>query len=199
MTIGGYRIELFRQAVRNGKNITFVGQLVNGPTTVEMRNFPRNHEGHGGFTIDGIAAQNVTDRALSMSHPNIVLLMIGTNDINGNQDVANAPKRLGSLIDKITTSEPAALVVVASIIPIRNDGTNQRVITYNTAIKTEVSTRAASGKHVLWVDNYAVISQNANFKTALMSDDLHPNDTGYAALGQSFYSAISAMLPAATP
>jgi lysophospholipase L1-like esterase len=134
-----------------------------------------------------------------MFHPNIVLLMIGTNDINGNQDVANAPRRLGSLIDKITTSEPMALVVVASIIPIRNDGTNQRVITYNTAIKTEVNNRAASGKHVLWVDNYAVISSNANFKTALMSDDLHPNDTGYAALGQSFYSAISALLPAATP
>jgi hypothetical protein len=50
--MGGYRIELFRQSVMNGKNITFVGTLMNGPTTVQSRTFPMRHEGHGGYTID---------------------------------------------------------------------------------------------------------------------------------------------------
>lgn len=45
---GGYRIELFRKARAAGKNITFVGSLVNGPSMVDGAAFPRNHEGHSG-------------------------------------------------------------------------------------------------------------------------------------------------------
>ena len=196
---GGYRIELFRQAVTNHKNITFVGTLLNGPDTVANQPFPKRHEGHGGFTIagggNGPIAGSVTDTALSTYHPNIVLLMIGTNDINGNIDVANAPARLGQLIDEIISGAPSALVVVASIIPTQNTGTNQRVRTYNAAIPGLVSTRAAMGKHVVFLDNYAAFSLNPNFATALMADGLHPNDAGYVVIGQSYYSAIAAVLP----
>jgi lysophospholipase L1-like esterase len=197
---GGYRVELFRQAVRAGKNITFVGTQLNGPTTVENRTFPRRHEGRGGYTIagggQGAIAGSVTDIAISTYHPNIVLLMIGTNDINGNINVSSAPTRLGQLIDEIITDAPTALVVVATIIPIANDGTNQRIPTYNAAIPGLVSTRAAAGKHVILVDNYAAFVRDSNFRTALMIDNLHPNDAGYARLGQTFYDAIAPLLPA---
>ncbi len=197
---GGYRVELFRQAVRAGKNITFVGTQMNGPTTVESRTFPRRHEGRGGYTIagggQGAIAGSVTDTAISTYHPHIVLLMIGTNDINGNINVSTAPTRLGQLIDEIIADAPAALVVVATIIPIANDGTNQRIPNYNAAIPGLVSTRAAAGKHVMLVDNYAAFVRDSNFRTALMVDNLHPNDAGYARLGQTFYDAIAPLLPA---
>jgi lysophospholipase L1-like esterase len=197
---GGYRVELFRQAVRAGKNVTFVGTQTNGPTTVENKTFPRRHEGHGGYTIagggQGAIAGSITDTAISMYHPNIVLLMIGTNDINGNINVSTAPTRLGQLIDEIVTDAPTALVVVASIIPIAGDGTNQRIPNYNAAIPGLVATRAAAGKHVVFVDSYAAFIKDTNFRTSLMVDNLHPNDAGYALLGQTFYGAISAVLPA---
>ena len=48
---GGYRVELFNQAVSAGKNITFVGTQMNGPNTVANHSFPKRHEGRGGFTI----------------------------------------------------------------------------------------------------------------------------------------------------
>ena len=112
-------------------------------------------------------------------------------------DINNAPTRLGALIDGITTSAPSALVVVAAIIPTTNDGTNQRVQTYNSALRNLVSARAGNGKHVVFLDNYATISQNASYKTALMVDNLHPNAAGYVALGRAFYGAIGALLPAA--
>jgi lysophospholipase L1-like esterase len=198
---GGYRVELFRQAVRAAKNVTFVGTQQNGPTTVENKTFPRRHEGHGGYTIagggQGAIAGTITDTAISMYHPNIVLLMIGTNDINGNINVSSAPTRLGQLIDEIIADAPTALVVVASIIPIRDDGTNQRIPNYNATIPGLVNTRAAAGKHVVFVDNYAAIIKDTNWRTSLMVDNLHPNDAGYAVLGQSFYGAISAVLPPA--
>jgi len=132
---GHQRVELFRQALQNGKNLTFVGSLQNDRNIVQNQPFPKKHEGHGGYTIDsgsGISG-SITDQALANFHPNIVLLMIGTNDINGNVDVANAPKRLGKQIDDITTREPNAFVVVATIIPIANDGTNPKVQTYSAA------------------------------------------------------------------
>ncbi|HEX2657580.1 MAG TPA: GDSL-type esterase/lipase family protein, partial [Polyangia bacterium] len=136
--MGGYRIELFRQAVTNKKNITFVGSLTNGPPSVGNTTFPQRHEGHGGYTISGggsgALGGTITNSALSTYHPHIVLLKIGTNDINGNIDVANAPTRLGKLIDDIIAGAPSALIVVSSIIPTTNDGTNQRVQTYNAAI-----------------------------------------------------------------
>ena len=197
--MGGYRIELFRQAVTDGKNVTFVGSLLNGPATVANRTFPMHHEGHGGFTIsgggNGPIAGTVTDSAISTYHPNIVLLMIGTNDINGNINVANAPMRLGQLIDEIITDAPAALVVVATIIPIGAPNADQRTQAYNAAIPGLVNARASAGKHVVLIDAYAAFAKDPNYQTTLKADGLHPNDAGYAILGQSFYGAIRDLLP----
>jgi len=190
---GGYRIELFRQTVKNGKSATFVGNQTNGPTTVENKPFPQKHEGHGGWTISQIAG--IADGTLSTNKPNIVLLKIGTNDINGGGSTA-APDGLKNLIDQITKDVPSALLVVSSIIPIKDDNTNQRVKTYNATIPTTVSAAAAAGKHVVFVDNYAALSADSSWKTKYMYDNLHPNDAGYALLGQTWYAAISAVLPA---
>jgi lysophospholipase L1-like esterase len=192
--MGGYRIELYHQALTNNKNITFVGTLTNGPSTVDGKPFPQHHEGHGGWKIAQIAG--VIDNAISSSKPHIVLLKIGTNDINGNDDVNNAPNRLASLIDQITKDAPAALLVVSAIIPTTTDSKNPKMQTYNTAIKAKAEAAAAAGKHVVFVDNYKAFTDNANFKTALMADELHPNSAGYVVLGDSFYGMISSYLQA---
>src|SRR4051812_9091311 len=47
---GGYRVELFHQAVSHGQSVKFVGSAASGPTEVDMVPFPRAHEGHGGVT-----------------------------------------------------------------------------------------------------------------------------------------------------
>jgi lysophospholipase L1-like esterase len=153
------------------------------------------HSAHGGWKIAQIAG--IVDGAIAASSPHIVLLKIGTNDINGNDDIANAPSRLARLIDQITNEAPEALLVVSAIIPTTNDGTNVRVQEYNAAIQVEAEAAAAAGKHVVFIGNYTVFAQNSDYKTALMADGLHPNDAGYAVLGQSFYDVVSALLPAA--
>ena len=189
---GGYRIELFRQSVTNGKNLTFVGNLTNGPTTVSNKPFPQKHEGHGGWTISQIAG--IADGTLSSNSPHIVILKIGTNDVNGS-GATSAPTNLKNLINQITKDAPSALLVVSSIIPIQDDNTNQKVKTYNATIPTTVNEAATAGKHVIFVDSYAAFVADSSYKTKYMSDNLHPNDTGYKLLGQTFYGAISAVLP----
>ncbi len=203
--MGGYRVELFSEAVLAGKAITFVGRRPNGPASgmVQGKPFPPGNEGYSGFTIDDeptfsrSGIQPLVNAAITMFHPHIILMMIGTNDINQNIDVATAPTRLGALIDQITTAAPAALLVVAQIVPTTTDATNTRIMTYNAAIPALITQRAASGKHVQLVNMYGAFTAHADYKTSLMTDDLHPNATGYAVLGETWYQAISAFLPAA--
>ena len=65
---------------------------------------------------------------------------------------------------------------------------------YNAAIPGLVTMLAGQGKHVIFVDSYAQFAKNANYATALMGDDLHPNTAGYALLGQTWYQAIGPYL-----
>ena len=202
---GGYRIELFTKAVNSKQNITFVGGTLNigdakpnGPTTVAGQTFPQGNEGNGGYTIaspssKGGIAGAITDQSCSTYKPDIVLLMIGTNDILQNIDLGNAPTRLGSLMDEIVTDAPSALLVVSSIPPCCNDTTVQA---YNATIPDMVKTRAQAGKHVLFVDAHAAFVKDANYKADYISSDgLHPSANGYAVIGDLFYGAISPYLP----
>jgi lysophospholipase L1-like esterase len=202
---GGYRIELFTKAVNGKQTITFVGGTLgigdakpNGPATVAGQPFPQGNEGNGGYTIaspssKGGIAGAITDQSCSTYKPNIVLLMIGTNDILQNIDPGNAPTRLGSLMDEIISDAPTALLVVSSIPPCCNDTTVQA---YNAMIPELVRTRAQAGKHVLFVDAHAAFVKDANYKADYISSDgLHPSTNGYVVIGDLFYGAISRYLP----
>jgi lysophospholipase L1-like esterase len=198
----GYRLELFRLALAHHKNITFVGSHATGPAQVEGVAFPRQQEGHPGWTIaDGGGRSGLQQQLagwLAATPPDIVTLMIGTNDVDIQLDLANAPKRLGILLDTLTKTAPKALVVVAQIVPTRVDATNERVRAYNAAMPALVKTFADAGKHVVLVDQYAAFTKDPAWKTKLLANDLHPADAGYAAMANVWWAAI-ADLPAARP
>jgi lysophospholipase L1-like esterase len=192
---GGYRMELFRLARADAHEITFVGSLANGPTTVDGVPFPRNHQGHGAHTIEGaMGIAQFVDSSMSNYTPDIVLLMIGTNDINGNVNVANAPTRLGALLDDIYAVDPNVLIILAQIVPTRADGTNQSVRTYNAAMPALVSQRTSAGRHLVLVDMYEAFTRDENYKTALLGDNLHPNEAGYTRMAATWYAVLSPYL-----
>ena len=212
-TQGGYRVELFKRAHADGKNITFVGSGSNGPSTVDGVTFPNNHEGHSGWTIypegwrDGISyclSSNSNKKCLATNSvmleykPNIVLLMIGTNDCIDNYDMANATTRLSTLIGTIYDQLPDVLIVVAQPIPSRGDasqnddtGLSARLKTYGDAIPAVVRSWADKGKHISIVDMYTPFNPN---KTSLIEDQWHPNLAGYVLLGTQWYSVLHPLL-----
>jgi lysophospholipase L1-like esterase len=197
--LGGYRVEIFRRAVEAAQAVTFVGRSASGPSTNSGKPFPRSHEGHSGYLIDtgperpGILP--LIDAAFAANMPDIVLLMIGTNDIPWMLDLANQPMRLGVLIDKIISVAPKALIVVAQIGPTSQDDRTALVQAYNAGIPAVVEQRVAAGKHVVMVDMFTAFTSNANYKTALLSDEVHPNDAGHVVLGGVWYNAIKGLLP----
>jgi lysophospholipase L1-like esterase len=198
---GGYRLPLFRQAVQDGHEITFVGRQTNGSGNVNGQAFPANNEGYSGATIStgGNQLANRVDAAISANPPDIILLHIGTNNLyNGmGQEV---PGQLEALIDQITDDAPDALVVVAQLTPMAESGAQftfpgNGVNQYNALIPDIVQERVDAGKHLLLVDmNTAFKSANMNF-VSLLAEGLHPNDMGYTVMAQTWYAAIESLLP----
>jgi lysophospholipase L1-like esterase len=197
-TGGGYRVPLFRRALADGKALTFVGSSKNGPSTIDGITFPRSHEGHSGYTIDpggdreGISPLVVA--SMRANKPHIVTLMIGTNDVTIDLDLAGAPRRLGRLMDTLLAIDPQVLLIVATLVPTTDDELNVRVRDYNAAIAPLVKARVDAGRHVAMVDLYAVFTGNAGYKTVLMSDDLHPADAGYVVMADCWYAVVKPFL-----
>jgi lysophospholipase L1-like esterase len=191
--LAGYRAPLFALAVQANQKITFVGSRSSGPDQVSSTKFPKNHEGHPGWTIDsgyvsfGEGISTLIPMPAFKTIPDIVLLMIGTNDVSADKGTDKIAERLETLLDKIVQAAPDALIVVAKPTPI---SWNPAALgTYNSKIPGIVQARAAKGQHMLSVDMSKMPASN------LASDGLHPNDQGYAYMAEVWYAAVKDFFP----
>ncbi|HTV20863.1 MAG TPA: GDSL-type esterase/lipase family protein, partial [Polyangiaceae bacterium] len=126
------------------------------------------------------------------------LLHIGTNNIYQGMP-ADLPGQLDALLDQITTGAPDALVVVAQITPVATQGAqftfpNNGVDVYNATIPAVVQEHVDAGQHLILVNMNAAFRANPNF-VSLLSEGLHPNDTGYGVMADTWYQAIESFLP----
>lgn len=192
----GYRSQLFKLVVAANQNVTFTGTLSNGPSQVSGKNFPKNHDGHDGWTVDpgysqydtgknqGVSLLVTTDKAFS-TLPDIVLLHIGTNDLTSSSAKSTTADRVDTLLTKIAGVAPDALVVVAKLIPLGYASSDWD--TFNAKIPGIVQAHAAKGEHTVLVDMSKLPSSQLN--------GVHPTDQGYATMAGYWYEAIKGFLP----
>ncbi|MFC3890616.1 ricin-type beta-trefoil lectin domain protein, partial [Lentzea rhizosphaerae] len=173
---GGYRIGLWQRL--GNYRVDFVGSQFNGPSSLG----DHDHEGHPGWRIDQIDANIVT--WLRNTNPRSVLLHIGTNDVLQNFDVANAPARLSTLVDRITSTAPNADVFVATIIPLSDAGQESRARTFNATIPGMVQSKVNAGKRVHLVDMHSALT------TADLIDGVHPTAGGYDKMAAVWNTAL---------
>src|SRR4051794_3333390 len=176
-TTSSYRAALWNRLVNQaGYAVDFVGSQQSGslPDT--------DNEGHSGWRIDEIAAN--VDGWLATYQPDVILLHIGTNDMNQNYQVGTAPQRLGGLIDQILAARPTATVLVAKIIPPPDATLQARINAFNAAVPGIVGSR---GTRARLVDLSTLAASDLN-------DTLHPNDTGYARMAVRWYTALEPVL-----
>ena len=141
------------------------------------------------------AGTSPADSRLATVKPDVILVMLGTNDINNNVDLASAPGRLKTLIDTIYAQPGVGdpTVFLASIAPNRTTPSVDitRTANFNAAIPGIVAQLAATGKDVRFVDQFTDLE--TNYSTAMTSDNLHPNAYGNRLIAQNWFDAIDAV------
>jgi lysophospholipase L1-like esterase len=137
-----------------------------------------------------------TSGRLATVKPNVILIMLGTNDVDQNIDLANAPARLTTLVNTIY-SHPGLgnpTVLVASIPPNRTtipaDPTN--TATFNAAVPGVVNAQQALGRDVRFVDQFTPLENG--YATNMKSDNLHTNTTGNNTLALQWFNMIQAIV-----
>jgi acyl-CoA thioesterase I len=179
---GGYRIDLESALENRGYAIDFVGSLSNGPDTL----LDKNHEGHSGWRIEEI--HDRVAQWLQVFPPDIILLLIGTNDMAQLYQVETARDRLKELIDTILQTAPNVKLFVASIPPIGEPTLNQRVIQYNQEVEQLVNQKQQAGKPVTFVDLYSILDLED------LPDGVHPNRVGFRKIAGAWEAALLAHL-----
>jgi len=174
-----YRRELKNLMESNGYGVDFVGGLSDG-------NFPDNqHDGHDGWHADQVLSHIagwMTD-----TEADIVLLHIGTNDLNGNN--TNTTAEVSNILDAIQTANSNATVVLSLIIGIQGDPLLQAAVsTFNSNVNTMAQARIFDGDDLLVVDmeNGAGI----DYDSSDMNDRLHPSQLGYDKMATNWYPAV---------
>ena len=178
----GYRLEFLKRMEGAGYQVDMLGSFHAGPKEID-----RDHQGHQG---QGVAKlDEVSWDELRRERPDVVLLLIGTNDAKASFVPDGFRIRYSVLLDRILAESHTKLV--ASTIPPVRYGKRETVIEpLNAIIRSEVEKRQAQGKSVRLVDAHELIDPRADFV-----DSLHPNDAGYARLGDAFADTLIGMLP----
>lgn len=122
-----YRPLLRKDLSAAGCNVDFVGSMLDTANTPD----DPEHEGHGGFRADEIAAG--TADWVAQAKPEIVLLHVGINDLWDGQDPASTIADISNVLDGIAASAPQSTVLLAQILP--GDGIEAQVTEVNAGVR----------------------------------------------------------------
>ena len=192
---GGYRKFLWRMLKDKGyDNIDFVGPEGKDSATFTYKGqqvtYDDNHAGYSGYTItnlpggwmgqlNGILETMQGGDYITKYAPDIILLQIGTNDIN-NGHLDGSEERLHQLLDYLREKMPASGTIFLTTIPDlgnmmwggNSSETNQNIASYNVLVKKVAEDY--KDQHVIFADIHSVIDASKD-----LSDGVHPNAGGY--------------------
>ena len=192
---GGYRFFLTSLIEENGyaEYFDFVGKYSYG------EGYDNDHNGTNGACISAkrenapsMMEDVVENHIIETYKPDIILLQIGSNDIN-HQDEGeglefdNLNERLEVLVENILLRMGKENVLFLASIPYmgkENSIRNEDVDEYNAYIELLVKLKSAEGYEIYFVDVNHVIGEND------LEDHVHPNREGYEKIGQLWYSVL---------
>jgi lysophospholipase L1-like esterase len=178
---GGYRYFLYNKLKDANIAFDFVGSLTGGAGFSD-----NDHEGHAGFRAD----QLTVPAYLTANPPEVVFLEVGTNDISNSESATQIRDEIAAIIDRIHSFDAKIEIYLGTLIP-RKDSNGLLLATdnLNALLPGLVSAKSAAGYKIYLVDHAARFKADPNWKTNLMSDNLHPNDAGYDLMAQEWFTA----------
>ncbi|MES2474999.1 MAG: GDSL-type esterase/lipase family protein [Verrucomicrobiota bacterium] len=201
---GAYRPSLYNNLIRAGEPVTFVGSSTADATTTLTTTGQFRHDGHSSWFIadtPGSSMDNgkglyesVQSWHATIPSPQVILLMIGTNDLNLNNSVSTASGRFALLLSRLEGLSPSARIIVGAVPKASETNRykdasvttlNASIQSYNNSISAVVAAHAANGKKVEFLDVNAAMTL-----ADLGSDGLHFSQAGYNKLGSLWASAV---------
>ncbi|MEO8617436.1 MAG: Ig-like domain-containing protein [Luteolibacter sp.] len=183
---GAYRNRLYSLLTGAGYNVDFIGTQTdsNNPTLPD-----RDHQGMGGYRIDMIQT-GLPFWLNAIEDPDVVLLMIGTNDFSANFNVASAQTRLAELVSDIATKRPFAKIILSNLL-LRTDSPSFEALQtiYNAAIPGIVNDQVALGRQVTFVDMHSALLPGD------FEEGVHPTQAGYDKMADTLFPAVTSVMP----
>ena len=197
---GAWREPLQPLLETNGFPFTFVGREFSTRSGAFTKT---NHEGHCGAVVaapglfgDGHQysstqnyLQHIVPQAFTNAIPDVMLLLIGANDIgNGRNPWLVATNHVSTLLNIIYSNAPNVTVILAKATRLENysgsvNGANIPI--YNAALQAVVNQRRALGQKAYLADLYSAVAYPTMF-----SDGLHPNATGMLAAAKEWLARL---------
>ena len=190
---GGYRGPLWTLLANAGYNVDYVGS--NTTNQDKTNGMDPDHEGHGGWRLDGTYGGNGIFEKLptwfsTIESPDVILLHLGTNDSGA--DTLNNMARTTALLDRLFALQPSAHVIATTILW-RGDATRYaRIQTYNSNLTNVVAAQAAKGQKITILDMHTAVGDNTGY---FNTDLLHPNAVGYDVMANAWFGAIQELYP----
>ncbi|MBN1352363.1 T9SS type A sorting domain-containing protein [candidate division KSB1 bacterium] len=181
--VGGYRDDLYNLLTDESIDFDFVGSQSAGDFG------DNNHEGHPGWTADSLI--NKLNTWLSVYSPDIVLLMIGTNDVNSAQTPEGIAGEIEQLVDIIYNDNVSTKIVLASLVP-RKDAFDSKTDDVNVLLLDMYYAKLSSDYKIYYAGINEMFKTRADWETTLMNatDDIHPNNDGYTMIAKVFFNSI---------
>ena len=176
----GYRNHLWYMLQGANFSADFVGSDMTGQDIVPP--FDSDNEGHVGWTSYNIA-ENVHDY-MSTNNPDIILLHIGTNDLD--TSITGVAEILNQINLYELESGETVRVLIALIIDTRSP--NEIIQDFNDNLRKLVNLHMLIGDKVTLVDMY----KGAGLMSSDYGDFIHPNDNGYNKMATVWFNALMA-------
>ncbi len=186
----GYRRSLYLSLTAAGYNVDFVGSLQDGIPT----DFDNDHEGHGGKTADYIR-DNIYGWLVD-NPADIILLHIGTNDISlGDLNVDGVESILDNIDQYEADYHTEVKVILARIInrTLYTCPDASMTTTFNDDVEAMAESRIASGDKIYLLDMEC--GAHLIYDWHDLSDNVHPNDSGYQKMADYWFGALTEILP----
>lgn len=190
--MGGYRYYLWSQFDALGVDVNFIGSQSSGPSDMT----DQNHEGRNGWTLHQMR-DNVASWFSTSGIPDVVLIEGATNDVAqppslGGYTAAETLTHLTGFLTNVASAGPSTTVFVAPSPPYLADATDMLTLAaYNVLAEAECVSRAAAGERVRWVP--------MALTPDMISDTVHPNETGYLWMSRWWLQALQREYPTLLP
>jgi lysophospholipase L1-like esterase len=163
--------------------------------------FTLGHDGNGGRRLARMLKDNraVAHKVLTAyPNPDIILLLIGINDLIENRNTAEVTlERLGLFLDELVELAPKAKIIVGNLVPNAADdpvldydpgktyvNSEHKVVVFNRSLPGLIESKKAQGINVDWVDFHSRMTRED------LADGIHPNRNGYDKMAVIWFEAI---------